>query len=178
MKCFEMQKLKFYVSNNLKLISLLGIVIGFFLIMVYGLLIARRYTYLQIGDGKIGPKGMAWIPGGEFIMGSHSRLAKENEKPAHKVYVDGFWMDQTDVTNAEFALFVKKTGYITTAERKPDWETLKVQLPSGASKPADNQWIPGAMVFIGTKKAVRLDDDVCWWQFVPGADWRHPKGPA
>src|SRR3989338_4253742 len=68
------------------------------------------------------PKNMVWIPGGEFMMGSDSNLAKPNEKPAHKVHVDGFWMDQTDVTNAQFAEFVKATGYVTTAEKRPDWE--------------------------------------------------------
>src|SRR6266404_2421119 len=61
------------------------------------------------------PSGMVWIPGGEFMMGSNSNLAKNNEKPAHKVKVDGFWMDKTDVTNAQFTKFVKATGYVTTA---------------------------------------------------------------
>lgn len=130
-----------------------------------------------IGDGKKGPKGMVWIPGGEFQMGSDSRLARHNEKPAHKVTVDGFWMDQTHVTNAQFAAFVKATGYVTTAERKPDWETLRVQLPPSTPKPGDDRLVPGAMVFIGTDHPVRLDDDVSlWWQFVPGANWYHPQG--
>lgn len=122
-------------------------------------------------------EGMVWIPGGEFIMGSDSRLANRNEKPAHTVRVSGFWMDKTDVTNAEFAAFVKATGYVTTAEKKPDWETLKVQLPQDVPKPSDDQLVPGAMVFVGTEDPVPLDDASRWWRFVPGANWRHPAGP-
>ena len=76
------------------------------------------------GDGVRGPAGMVWVPGGEFLMGSDHKLAQKNERPAHKVRVSGFWMDRTHVTNAQFAAFVKATGYVTTAERKPDWETL------------------------------------------------------
>lgn len=121
--------------------------------------------------------GMVWISGGEFLMGSESSLAKPNEKPAHKVRVSGFWMDKTDVTNAQFAEFVKTTGYVTTAERKPDWDTLKVQLAPGTPKPADNKLIPGAMVFVGTKNTVPLDNASRWWRFIPGANWRHPQGP-
>ncbi len=131
-----------------------------------------------IGDGVTGPQGMAWIPGGEFLMGSSSRLARNNEKPAHRVKVDGFWMDQTDVTNAQFAAFVKATGYVTTAEQKPDWETLKVQLPPGTPRPPEKKLLAGAMVFVGTAKPVPLDNAARWWKFVPGANWRHPQGPG
>lgn len=130
-----------------------------------------------IGDGIHGPKNMAWIPGGKFQMGSDSRLARHNEMPAHSVRVDGFWMDQTDVTNAQFAAFVKATGYVTTAERKPDWQTLKVQLPPGTPKPPANKLRPGAMVFVGTTHPVPLEDASQWWRFVPDANWRHPQGP-
>ena len=121
---------------------------------------------------------MVWIPGGEFMMGSESQIAKNNEKPAHKVKLNGFWIDQTDVTNDQFATFVKDTGYITTAERKPDWGTLKVQLPEGTPQIPDSSLVPGAMVFVGTQSPVSLDDNTQWWRFVPGADWRHPKGPG
>jgi sulfatase modifying factor 1 len=130
------------------------------------------------GDGIHGPKNMIWLPSGEFIMGSNSRMAKPNEKPEHKVRINGFWMDKTDVTNAQFAAFVKETGYVTTAERKPTWESLKVQLPPGTPKPADSKMIPGAMVFTGTSKPVPLDDWSQWWTFKPGANWRHPQGPG
>ena len=132
---------------------------------------------VMVGDGVKGPKGMVWVPGGEFVMGSESHLAKANEKPAHKVRVDGFWMDQTDVTNDQFETFVKATGYVTTAEQKPDWDTLKIQLPPGTPKPAGKDLVPGAMVFVGTEAPVPLDDHSRWWRFVPGANWHHPHGP-
>jgi formylglycine-generating enzyme required for sulfatase activity len=121
---------------------------------------------------------MVWIPGGTFLMGSDSHLARNNEKPAHFVKVDGFWMDQTDVTNAQFAAFVTATGYVTTAEQKPDWETLRVQLPPGTPKPAEKKLVPGAMVFVGTAHPVSLDNPARWWKFIPGANWRHPQGPG
>jgi len=98
-----------------------------------------------------GPEGMAWIPGGRFLMGSDHKLAQENERPAHPVRVDGFWMDRHHVTNAEFRKFVEATGYVTTAEKKPDWETMKVQVPPGTPKPTDSMLVPGAMVFVGAK---------------------------
>ena len=129
------------------------------------------------GDGVRGPRGMMWVPGGEFLMGSDHKLAQRNERPAHKVRVGGFWMDRTHVTNAEFAAFVKATGYVTTAERKPDWETIKVQVAPGTPKPPESTLVPGAMVFVGTDRPVPLDDYSQWWAFMPGADWRHPQGP-
>jgi len=131
-----------------------------------------------LGDGTRTPRGMAWVPGGNFLMGGNSKLSSPNERPAHAVRVRGFWMDVTHVTNAEFAEFVRKTGYVTTAERKPDWETVRVQLPAGTPRPPDDVLVPGAMVFKGTSAPVRLDDYSQWWSFVPGANWRHPQGPG
>jgi sulfatase modifying factor 1 len=142
--------------------------------LVYNL---SHSTRVIIGDGKNGPRRMVYIPGREFMMGSDSHMAKANEKPAHKVKVDGFWIDQTDVTNAQFATFVAATHYLTTAERKPDWETLRVQLAPTTTKPDEDKLVPGGMVFVGTSKAVPLDDNSLWWRFVPGADWKHPSGP-
>jgi formylglycine-generating enzyme required for sulfatase activity len=133
---------------------------------------------ILIGDGKQGPSGMVWVPGGEFLMGSDHKLAQANERPAHKVRVHGFWMDQHHVTNAEFRAFVAATNYKTTAERKPEWETLRVQLPAGTPKPPDDDLVPGAMVFVGTDRPVPLQDYSAWWRYVPGADWRHPAGPG
>lgn len=131
-----------------------------------------------LGDGVSTPANMAWVPPGRFQMGSDSRLAQNNEKPAHPVHVDGFWMDVTHVTNDEFAEFVRQTGYVTTAERKPDWETIRVQLPPGIPKPPDDVLVPGAMVFVGTSCPVDLRDYSQWWRYVPGANWRHPQGPG
>src|SRR5262249_34423229 len=76
------------------------------------------------------PQGMVWIPGGEFSMGARDprgvpeggMQSMEDARPIHRVYVDGFWLDRTDVTNEEFVRFVKATGYVTVAERKPRQE--------------------------------------------------------
>lgn len=130
------------------------------------------------GDGVRGPLGMAWVPGGEFLMGSDHKLAQTNERPAHKVRIGGFWMDRTHVTNAQFAAFVKATGYVTSAERKLDWDALSARFPPGTPKPPGSDLVPGAMVFTGTDQPVPLDNYARWWEFVPGADWRHPQGPG
>ena len=128
-------------------------------------------------NGKNAPLGMVFIPGGEFLMGSDHKKAQANEKPTHKVKVSGFWMDSTHVTNDQFAQFIKETYYKTTAEQVPDWETLRVQLPPGTPKPPISVFVPGAMVFVGTKAKVNLNDYSQWWAYVPGANWRHPTGP-
>lgn len=158
----------------------LGIIIMLGLLMSVGVFLLEFHVFPMNFSEQLshnGPAGMAWIPGGEFIMGSESPLARPNERPAHRVKVDGFWMDKTDVTNAQFAEFVKATGYVTTAEQKPDWETIRVQLIPGVPKPPEEKLIPGAMVFVGTDHTVPLDDVSQWWRFVPGANWRHPQGP-
>lgn len=133
---------------------------------------------LTAGDGTNGPRDMVWIAAGDFLMGTNSRSARPNEQPAHEVHLNGFWIDRHDVTNAEFRRFVEATGYVTTAERKPRWEDLEVQLPPGTPRPPDDQLVPGAMVFVGTDQPVSLKDYSRWWRFVPGADWRHPQGPG
>ncbi|MET0378513.1 MAG: formylglycine-generating enzyme family protein [Spongiibacteraceae bacterium] len=127
--------------------------------------------------GLRSPAGMVLIPGGEFDMGNDQRMSRPNERPLHRVKLAPFWMDRHHVTNAEFRKFVETTGYITTAERKPDWETLKSQLFPGTPKPPDENLVSGAMVFVGTPEPVPLDDWSQWWRFVPGANWRHPQGP-
>ena len=137
----------------------------------------QAISEIRLGDGVNGPKGMAWIPGGEFLMGSDHKKAQANEKPTHKVKVSGFWMDTTHVTNDQFAQFVKETNYKTTAEQVPDWETIRVQLPPGTPKPPASVFVPGAMVFVGTKAKVNLNDYSQWWAYVAGANWRHPTGP-
>ena len=129
------------------------------------------------GDGKTGPAGMVWIPGGEFTMGSEHPRALPNEKPAHTVKLGGYWIDRHDVTNADFARFVAATGYVTTAEKKPRWEDLAVQLPPGTPRPPEETLVPGGLVFMGTDAPVPLADYSRWWKFVAGANWRHPNGP-
>ena len=125
------------------------------------------------------PVGMAWIPGGEFSMGCDipskgfctmaTMNAVHDTLPIHRVYVDGFWMDKTDVTNAEFEKFVKATGYVTVAEIAP----TKEQFPTA---PPENL-VAGSMVFIPTGQPLSLDDYTRWWRYVKGANWRHPTGP-
>lgn len=160
----------------------LGIVILSCIVLGYGAAqwISRSTAEIPkvvLGDGMHGPTGMVWIPGGGFLMGSDSKLARANEHPVFRARVDGYWMDQTDITNAQFSTFVRATGYLTTAERKPDWNTLRAQLPPGTPKPDDAALVPGGMVFTGTRTPVPLDDWSRWWAYVPGANWRHPQGP-
>lgn len=126
------------------------------------------------------PEGMVWIPGGEFIQGAvpHDKMAMQHEKPAHKVAVDGFFMDITEVTNAQFAKFVKETGYITVAERAIDWEEMKKQVPEGTPKPHDSILQPGSLTFKKSKTSVpNLFDFSQWWDWTIGANWKHPNGP-
>src|ERR1043165_380975 len=128
--------------------------------------------------GEPAPEGMVWIAGGEFAMGSAEADTNENERPVHGVRLTGFFMDRTEVTNARFAAFVSATGYKTTAERPVDWEELKKQVPPGTPKPDDSVLAPGALVFIAPPKPLSdLTDYSQWWQWVHGADWRHPSGP-
>jgi formylglycine-generating enzyme required for sulfatase activity len=120
---------------------------------------------------------MAWIPGGEFTMGTDSDLGWPDEKPAHRACVDGFWMDETDVTNAQFRDFVEATGYVTTAEKPPDVEEIMSQVPPGTPRPPKEKLVPGSLVFTPPEGPVNLRDFSQWWRWTPGADWRHPDGP-
>jgi sulfatase modifying factor 1 len=122
------------------------------------------------------PPGMRWVPPGEFLMGSD--VGPRNEGPAHRVRLAGFWIDAHEVTNAEFRRFVEATGYVTTAERAPDWEVLKRQLPPGTPRPSDEVLVPGSLVFTPPDGPVPLDDPRGWWRWVPGACWKHPEGPG
>ena len=125
------------------------------------------------------PAGMIWIPGGAFAMGSPDSdpLSHSVEKPAHEVKLSGFWMDETEVTNAAFEKFIKATGYVTLAEKDLDWEILKQQVPPGTPKPPAEMLKAGSMVFTPPDGPVPLDDIRGWWSWVHGADWRHPEGP-
>ncbi|HET7380076.1 MAG TPA: formylglycine-generating enzyme family protein [Gaiellales bacterium] len=124
------------------------------------------------------PNGMVWIPGGEFSMGARQgdgmdrvgMQATEDSRPIHRVYVDGFWMDRSDVTNDEFAAFVRATGYVTVAERTPRAEDFP-------GTPPENL-VAGSVVFSPPHHMVSLDNHFQWWSYVKGANWRHPLGPA
>jgi formylglycine-generating enzyme required for sulfatase activity len=121
---------------------------------------------------------MVWIPTGEFTMGSDAPGSWPDEGPAHRVSLDGFWMDEHEVTNAEFRRFVEATGYVTTAERRPDVEEILRQSPPGTPSPPEESLVPGSLVFTTTEGPVPLDDYARWWRWTPGADWRHPEGPG
>jgi len=121
--------------------------------------------------------GMVWIPGGEFKMGTDEKDAYPAEKPAVKRKVSGFWMDETEVTNAQFKKFIDETGYITIAEQKPEWEEMKKQLPPDTPKPDESLLQAGSMVFIPPTDPVDTRDISQWWKWVTGANWKHPEGP-
>ena len=136
----------------------------------------------QISDSLINnpPEGMVWISGGTFLQGAvaHDKMAMKHEKPQHSVTVDGFFMDITEVTNAQFSKFVQETGYVTVAERPIDWEEMKKQLPEGTPKPHDSIMQPGSLMFKKTKETVpNLYDFSQWWRWVIGVNWKHPSGP-
>jgi formylglycine-generating enzyme required for sulfatase activity len=115
------------------------------------------------------PEGMVWIPSGVYWMGGNDRSTLDADPP-HLVRVDGFWMDRTEITNRQFAEFVKATGYVTIAERKPDPKDFP-----GA--PAE-KLVPGSVVFSPPQAPIGLNDALRWWSYVPGACWRHPEGPG
>jgi formylglycine-generating enzyme required for sulfatase activity len=122
------------------------------------------------------PAGMAWIPGGEFSMGGVNPVGikdggfetMNDARPVHRVYVDGFYMDASEVTNAEFAAFVKATKYITVAEKKP----TKEEFPGAP----EDKLIAGSVVFSPPVGKVSLTDYLQWWSYKDGADWQHPLG--
>ena len=124
------------------------------------------------------PPGMVMVPGGTFTMGSIDSGLPITERPAHRVRVDRFWMDATEVTNIEFKRFVDATGFKTLAERPVDWEELKKQVPPGTPKPDDSMLQPGSLVFVQPDHAVSIEDVSGWWHWTTGANWRHPEGPG
>jgi sulfatase modifying factor 1 len=121
--------------------------------------------------------GMVFIKAGTFMMGGDNKQAAPDEYPKHKVTVSGFWMDEHEVTNSQFERFVKATGYITTAEVKPNWDELKKQLAPGTPKPDDSLLQAASLVFKQPGKAVSINDYSQWWEWKKGANWRHPHGP-
>ena len=125
------------------------------------------------------PDGMVWIPGGEFSMGAQDPSNRNDavgmqetrdSRPVHRVHVDGFWMDRTEVTNEQFARFVQATGYVTVAEQTPRAEDFPGAPPESL--------VPGSVVFTPPEHAVPLTSAYQWWSAVTGASWRQPLGPA
>jgi formylglycine-generating enzyme required for sulfatase activity len=121
---------------------------------------------------------MVWIPGGEFSMGSDAAAdalcevsgITRDAQPIHRVAVDGFWMDATEVTNAQFAAFVEATGYVTIAETPLD--------PAAFPGAPPELLVPGSAVFTPPGRAVDLRNPLQWWRYVPAASWRQPQGPG
>lgn len=156
-------------------IGIIGIVIG----TLFTLTVPEKRTSRQRGGSALGhnlplhqsvgreTNNMVWIPSGSFYMGSTN--GAPDEQPQHLVTLNGFWMDKYEVTNEDFARFVKATGYITVAERKPKAEDFP-----GA--PAESL-VPGSVVFEPPPGEVTLENHMVWWQYRPGANWRHPEGP-
>jgi len=107
------------------------------------------------------------------------QFAMMREKPAHEVYVDGFYIDKHEVTNKQFKAFVAATNYITTAEKPIDWEEIKKDLPPNTPKPADSILQPGSLIFNkNAGKVVSMDNYQQWWTWKIGANWRQPEGPG
>lgn len=127
-------------------------------------------------SGDTSTAGMAFIPAGSYDMGGDNNQAGEDEYPKHRVSVEAFYMDITEVTNTQFQKFVDATGYVTTAERKPNWEELKKTVPPGTPKPHDSLLVAASLVFSPTSGPVNLNDFSQWWRWVKGADWKHPQG--
>ena len=139
----------------------------------------KNQTQIKIEEQISQIPGMVWIPGGIYDMGASDsdRMALSHEKPKHTVKVDGFYMDETEVTNAQFSRFIQATNYITTAERPVDWELIKQQLPPGTPKPHDSLLLPGSLLFKKTKESVpNLYDFSQWWRWTNGANWKQPEG--
>ena len=118
---------------------------------------------------------MVWVPGGRFWMGSETD--PEHNAPLHEVAVSGFWMDRTEVTNAQFAEFVRATGYKTIAEREPTAADF------GGVEPPPDKKKPFSIGFVPVQGDVPLFGPWAggappWWKAVFGADWQHPEGPG
>src|SRR6185312_13886944 len=153
-----------------------------------GLVPEDSILYMQNGGSDFRPSivnniradaaipGMVWIPGGEFSMGGVNPVgmqdggnqAMDDARPVHRVYVNGFYMDESEVTNKEFAAFVKATGYITVAEQKP----TRAEFP----EVPEEDLVAGSIVFT-PKSTTDLNDSYQWWTYVHGASWKHPLGP-
>ena len=153
---------KFYLNNH------------FFLSITLLLIIACDSAKYE---NNISKEGMVFIEGGVFFMGGDNNEARSDEFPKHEVKISSFWMDQTEVTNSQFKKFIDETGYVTTAERKIDWEDIKSALPPGTQKPHDSLLEPASLVFKEIKTN-NLADYSNWWSLVRNANWRQPFGPG
>lgn len=151
----------------------------FILFIILFIQSCKKSTQIKTEEQISQIPGMVWISGGIYDMGASDgdRMALPHEKPKHTVKVDGFYMDETEVTNAQFSKFIEATNYITTAERPVDWDLIKQQLPPGTPKPQDSLLLPGSLLFKKTKESVpNLYDFSQWWRWTNGANWKQPEG--
>jgi sulfatase modifying factor 1 len=123
------------------------------------------------------PSGMVWISGGEFMMGSDNEDSKADEKPPHPVKIDGFWIDVTPVTNKQFREFINATGYVTTAEKAPTLAEIMSQVSPGTPEPPAESLVAASLVFKLSNHPRSLKNSHAWWEWKPGANWKHPLGP-
>lgn len=126
------------------------------------------------------PNGMIWVESKTFLQGAKQddKFAMNRERPSHYVTVDGFYIDETEVTNAQFKSFIKATNYITVAERPINWELMKKELPPNTPKPHDSVLQPGSLVFNkNVRSVVNMQNYGQWWTWMIGANWKHPFGP-
>jgi formylglycine-generating enzyme required for sulfatase activity len=114
------------------------------------------------------PAGMKRIDGGAFLMGSEQFYPEE--APVRRVRVGSFLIDETPVTNAQFARFVSETGYVTVAE-------MPLSLADYPDMGAEAA-MAGSSVFVMPGRDSGSDRHLSWWRFVQGAHWRCPLGPA
>lgn len=129
---------------------------------------SNRSLAPALRPGRPPARDMAWIPAGTFLMGSDHHYPEE--APAHRLALEGFWIDRAPVTNAQFLRFVKATGHRTLAERPAD--------PALYPGAPPERLAPASIVFVPPPGPVGTGDPYRWWQYIPGADWRHPEGPG
>ena len=119
---------------------------------------------------------MIWVPGGSFMMGSNDKMARNDEKPTHKVQLDGFWISETPVTNNQFAAFVNITNYKTTAETPPSLEDIMSQLPKDTPPPPKELLVAGSLTFVQSDQPANPTSSIDWWQWSPQISWKNPRG--
>ena len=126
----------------------------------------QQHADANVAPGPAPFPDMVWIPGGTFLMGSDKHYPEE--RPAHRVTVDGFWIDRVPVTNQRFGTFAERTQHVTFAEIPAKAEDYPGALP--------DQLFAGSLVFGKPNGPVDRKNFTNWWHWVQGADWRHPQG--
>ncbi len=167
----------FYIQLKYKTLNKKNI----FLLVIYVLFTGCKDLTNKENLNISPPEGMIWVSGKSFVKGGKEidKYAMERELPSHEVYVDGFFIDVTEVTNKQFKKFVEETGYITIAERKINWDEIKKNLPPNTPKPADSVLQPGSLIFNKEiKKVDNMGNYFQWWKWKIGANWKQPLGPG